>query len=63
MKRRKKSQKESKIVNVKEVRIGLDIGEHDFKVKQAIRFLKSEDKVKLTVRFVDEMNLQTEDTN
>ena len=58
-KKEKEVRKNQKIVNVKEVRIGLDIGEHDFnvKVKQAIRFLKSEDKVKLTVRFVGrEMN-------
>ena len=49
-KKEKEVRKNQKIVNVKEVRIGLDIGEHDFnvKVKQAIRFLKSEDKVKLT---------------
>lgn len=58
-KKEKEVRKNQKVVNVKEVRIGLDIGEHDFnvKVKQAIKFLKSEDKVKLTVRFVGrEMN-------
>ena len=38
---------------IKEVRLAPKIGEHDieFKMKQAIRFLKEKDKVKLNVRF------------
>lgn len=58
-KKEKEVRKNQKVVNIKEVRIGLDIGEHDFnvKVKNALKFLKEEDKVKLTVKFVGrEMN-------
>lgn len=52
-KKEKEVRKNQKVVNIKEVRMGLDIGDHDLdvKVKQAIKFLKAEDKVKLTIRF------------
>lgn len=58
-KKEKEVRKNQKVVNIKEIRIGLDIGEHDFnvKVKSALKFLTDEDKVKLTVKFVGrEMN-------
>ncbi len=58
-KKEKEVKKNQKIVSLKEIRIGLDIGEHDFnvKVKSAVKFLQDEDKVKLTVKFVGrEMN-------
>lgn len=52
-KRDKEARKNQKIVNIKEVRITPSIDVHDFntKVNQAVKFLKSGDKVKVTVRF------------
>ena len=52
-KRDKAAKKKQKIVNVKEIRMSPKIDEHDFevKLKAAERFLKSGDKVKVTVRF------------
>lgn len=52
-KREKEARKNQKIVEVKEVRMSLNIDTHDFntKVNQAIKFLKSGDKVKVSVRF------------
>lgn len=52
-KKERENRKNQKVVNIKEVRLGLGIGEHDFqvKVKGAIKFLKDGDKVKVTVRF------------
>lgn len=58
-KKEKESRKNQKIVDIKEVRFGLGIGDHDFnvKVKNAIKFLQSGDKVKVTVKFIGrEMN-------
>ncbi len=52
-KREKKARKNQRIVNIKEVRITPSIDVHDFntKVNQTVKFLKSGDKVKVTVRF------------
>lgn len=52
-KRNKEARKNQKIVNIKEIRITPSIDVHDFntKVNQTIKFLKSGDKVKVTVRF------------
>lgn len=52
-KREKEARKNQKTVDVKEVRMSLNIDVHDFntKVNQAKKFLKSGDKVKVSVRF------------
>ena len=58
-KREKEARKNQKVVDIKEVRLSLGIGDHDFmvKVKNAMKFLKDGDKVKLTVKFIGrEMN-------
>lgn len=52
-KRGKEAKKNQKIVEVKEIRMSLNIDTHDFdtKANRAIKFLKSGDKVKASVRF------------
>lgn len=52
-KREKEARKNQRIVNIKEMRITPSIDVHDFntKVNQTVKFLKSGDKVKVTVRF------------
>lgn len=52
-KKDKEARKNQHIVDVKEVRMSLNIDTHDFetKAKAAIRFLESGDKCKVTVRF------------
>lgn len=52
-KREKEARKNQKIVEVKEVRMSLNIDTHDFdtKVNQAKKFLNAGDKVKVSVRF------------
>ena len=52
-KREKEQKKNQKVIDVKEVRLSPNIDEHDFqtKVNQGIKFLKSGDKVKVSVRF------------
>uniref|UniRef100_UPI0038BBA621 translation initiation factor IF-3 n=1 Tax=Alkaliphilus serpentinus TaxID=1482731 RepID=UPI0038BBA621 len=52
-KKEKEAKKKQKIVSVKEVRLSPNIEEHDLNVKanQALKFLKSGDKVKVTLRF------------
>lgn len=52
-KKEKEARKNQKVVSVKEVRLSASIEEHDFefKVKNAIRFLKDGDKVKVSVKF------------
>ena len=58
-KKEKDAKKNQKIIDTKEIRIGLGIGDHDFdvKVKSAEKFLKGGDEVRLTVKFVGrEMN-------
>ena len=52
-KRDKEARKNQKVVNIKEIRISPSIDVHDFntKVNQTVKFLKSGDKVKVTIRF------------
>lgn len=52
-KREKEAKKNQKIVEIKEIRMSSTIDTHDFttKVNQAIKFLKSGDKLKVSVRF------------
>ena len=52
-KREKDQRKNQKIVELKEIRLSLNIGEHDFatKVGHAVRFLSGGDKVKASIRF------------
>ena len=52
-KREKEAKKNQKIVEVKEIRMSSTIDTNDFntKVSQAIKFLKSGDKLKVSVRF------------
>ena len=52
-KRDKAAKKKQKIVNIKEIRMSPKIDEHDFgvKLRAAEKFLKSGDKVKVSVRF------------
>ena len=52
-KREKEAKKNQKVVEVKEIRLGLSIDTHDFETKanHAIRFLKDGDKVKVSIRF------------
>lgn len=52
-KKEKEARKKQKIISIKEVRISPSIEEHDFgfKVKNACKFLKEGDKVKVTVKF------------
>ena len=52
-KREKEAKKNQKVMVIKEVRLSPTIEEHDFgfKVKNAIRFLKSGYKVKVTLKF------------
>ena len=52
-KREKENRKNQKVSNVKEVRLTPNIDDHDFntKLNQAVKFLKSGDKVKVSVRF------------
>ncbi len=52
-KREKEARKNQKTVEIKEVRLSLNIDTHDFETKanNALKFLKSGDKVKVSVRF------------
>ena len=52
-KREKEQRKNQKTVDIKEVRMSMNIDTHDFetKVNQAVKFLKGGDKVKVSVRF------------
>lgn len=52
-KREKEAKKNQRTVDIKEVRLSLNIDTHDFetKVKQAIKFVQGGDKVKATIRF------------
>ncbi len=52
-KREKEARKNQKIVSVKEVQLSVRIEQHDLETKQnhALRFLKSGDKVKVSLRF------------
>ena len=52
-KKEKEIKKNQKVVSIKEVRLSVNIDTHDFntKLNQAIKFLKSGDKVKVSIRF------------
>ncbi len=52
-KREKEAKKKQQVVEVKEIQLSCNIGEHDFQTKlnHAIRFLKDGNKVKVCVRF------------
>lgn len=52
-KKERETRKKQRIINVKEVRLSANIEEHDLKVKakNADKFLKSGDKVKVSIRF------------
>jgi translation initiation factor IF-3 len=52
-KRLKEARKNQNIVEVKEVKLSVGIGDHDyeFKLRNALRFLEDGDKVKASVRF------------
>jgi len=51
--REKEARKNQKIVEIKEVRMSLNIDVHDLntKINQALKFLKSGDKVKVSIRY------------
>ena len=52
-KREKESKKNQKVIEIKEVRLSLNIDTHDFETKanQAIKFLKGGNRVKVSIRF------------
>ena len=52
-KKEKEAKKNQKVVETKEIRLSVNIDTHDFetKGKQAIKFLKSGNKVKVSIRF------------
>ena len=52
-KKEKEARKNQRVVDIKEVRLGLntDVGDFNTKVTQAIRFLQHGDKVKVSIRF------------
>lgn len=52
-KKDKEARKNQKVISIKEVRLSASIEEHDFnfKVKNACKFLKDGDKVKVSVKF------------
>ena len=52
-KREKEAKKNQKVIEIKEIRLGLGIDVHDFETKgnHAIRFLKEGNKVKVSIRF------------
>ena len=52
-KREKESKKNQKVIEIKEIRLGLSIDTHDFETKgnHANKFLKSGNKVKVSIRF------------
>ena len=52
-KREKDAKKNQKVIDIKEIRLGLSIDTHDFETKgnHAIRFLKEGNKVKVSIRF------------
>ncbi len=64
-KKEKEAKKKQKVINVKEVRLSPNIDKHDLetKIKNAIKFLKGGDKVKVTVRFRGREMAHTEKGN
>ncbi|MBZ4666378.1 translation initiation factor IF-3 [Mahella sp.] len=53
IKQEKEAKRNQRIIDIKEIRLSTTIEEHDIdvKIKNAIKFLKNGDKVKVTVRF------------
>ena len=53
LKKEKEARKKQKIADIKEIRISVNIGAHDLevKIKQALGFIKSGNKVKLSIKF------------
>ena len=53
MKREKEAKKKQKTIEIKEIRVSPNIEQHDFdfKVKNAMSFLKAGNKVKITLKF------------
>ena len=52
-KREKEAKKNQRVIEIKEVRLSLNIDTHDFETKanQAIKFIKSGNRVKVSIRF------------
>ena len=52
-KREKEARKNQRVVEIKEIRLSLNIDTHDFNTKlgHALRFLQAGDKVKVSIRF------------
>jgi len=52
-KKEREARKKQKVINVKEIRLSPTIEEHDFntKLRSAVKFLSSGDKVKVSIRF------------
>jgi translation initiation factor IF-3 len=52
-KKEKEARKNQQVINIKEIRLSPTIDEHDFqtKLRSAVKFLQSGDKVKVSVRF------------
>ena len=52
-KKEKEARKNQKIIEIKEIRLSLNIDTHDFdtKINHALKFLASGDKVKVSIRF------------
>lgn len=52
-KKEKEARKNQKVVSIKEIRLSASIEDHDFefKMKNAVKFLKDGDKVKVSVKF------------
>ena len=52
-KREKEAKKNQRVIEIKEVRLSLNIDTHDFETKanQAIKFLKGGNRVKVSIRF------------
>ena len=52
-KKEKEAKKNQKVIEIKEIRLSVNIDKHDFdtKLQNAIKFLKQGNKVKVTIRF------------
>lgn len=61
-KKQKEAKKNQKIVEIKEIRLSATIEDHDIEIKanNAKRFLKDENKVKVSIRFRGRQNGQTQ---
>jgi translation initiation factor IF-3 len=61
-KKQKEAKKNQKIVEIKEIRLSATIEEHDIEIKanNAKKFLKEENKVKVSIRFRGRQNSQTQ---